>query len=492
MKTEVTEVSPTQKEITIEIAPDEVRGVFQKVCQKYARGASVPGFRKGMAPVDIIKLRFKDEIHNETLRELLPDRITKAITESGLNPLAEPHVHLEDQDNLKLNGSMPVSVHVHVEVMPETPMPDYASIEAVRRVRPVTEEEIEERIEARRQGAASLIPVEDRPAQEGDTLIVDLQGIFEADEAAEPIVAEDLELTLGDKNIEESFTENLKGVLEDEEKEFTVSYAEDFTSPGLAGKTVHYKALIKSVGTREVPEATDDWARELDEEVESLSELRAKVRTHLELISKNDADNLLRDEIVTKLIDANEFEVPNTLVQTQARNLLNNFAQDMAGRGMDIDKLDEKFVRMAYENMLGQAEKDVRGALLLDKVAEAENVEVTGDEIAAEIERIAEYYGVGPEEVRASLTKQGGENSIADRLRSRKAVDALVNKAKVSDGEWIDPADQKPENLESQADATVEASETPAETAEPETSSESEKTEPAPDKKPKARKKKAD
>jgi trigger factor len=177
----------------------------------------------------------------------------------------------------------------------------------------------------------------------------------------------------------------------------------------------------------------------------------------MELVSKTEADNRVRDELVTKLIEGNEFEVPNTLVEVQTRNLLNNLAQDMQRRGMDINKLDENFVRMAYENMRGQAERDVRGALLLEKIAELEGVEVTGEEIAEEIERIAQYYGVPAEQVRASLTQQGGEANIADRLRSRKAVEALVEKAKVSEGEWIDES-QQPQQQQTSAE-TSEAEE---------------------------------
>ncbi|MDQ3800289.1 MAG: trigger factor [Acidobacteriota bacterium] len=439
MKTEVIEVSPTQREIKIEIDGETVREVYNKIAKKYAQAASVPGFRKGLAPVDIVKMRYKDEIKNETLRELLPERVSQAIQENNLNPLGEPQLHLENAENIKLNGSEPLSLHVHVEVMPEIPTPDYENLEAVRRVRPVDEAELERLIDQRREQAATLIPVEDRKSQEGDTVIADLEGTFVNDpDNPEPIKAEDLEIKLGDANIEKTFSDNLTGVEEDEEKEFTVEYPPDFGSPGLAGKTVSYKAKIKSVGTTEMPEADDEWASSLEEGYESMADLRRKLREDLEMVSKTEADNRVRDELITKLIEGNEFEVPNTLIDIQARNLLNNLAQDLQQRGMDLNKLDESFVRMAYENMRGQAEKDVRGAMLLEKIAELEGVEVTSEEIGEEIDRIAQYYGVTPEQVRASLSQQGGENNIADRLRSRKAVEALVEKAKVTEGEWID------------------------------------------------------
>lgn len=458
MKTEVIDVSPTQKEVKIEIDGETVREVYNKIAKKYAQNVMVPGFRKGFAPVDIVKMRYKDEIKNETLRELLPDRVQQAIQENNLNPLGEPQLHLENAETVKVNGSEPISLHVHVEVMPEIPTPDYQKLEAVRRVRPIDEEELERIIDQRRQQGATLMPIEDRKSQEGDTVIADLEGTFVGDDAenAEPIKAEDLEIKLGDAGIEKTFSDNLTGVEEDEEKEFTVEYPADFNAPALAGKTVNYKAKIKSVGTMELPEADDEWASSLEEGFGSMTELRQKLREDLEMHSKTEADNRLRDELITKLIEDNEFEVPNTLIDIQARNLLNNFAQDLQQRGMDLSKLDESFVRMAYENMRGQAEKDVRGAMLLEKVAELEGVEITGDEIAEEIERIAQYYGVPAEQVRASLAQQGGENNIADRLRSRKAVEALVE-AKVSEGEWIDESQVKPEpEAETETETTAE------------------------------------
>lgn len=469
MNTEIKEVSPTQREIRIEIEPDAVRQVYNKVSKKYAGAVTVPGFRKGYAPVDIVKTRYKDEIQNEVLRELLPNQVQQAIEESGLNPLGEPHLHLENQDSVKLNGSEPLIVNVHIEVMPEIPAPDYKNLEAVRRVRPVSDDEVERMINERRQQGAALVPVEDRASAEGDTLMVDLEGTFQNEPEGEPIKADDLEITLGDGRIEKAFTENLAGLKEDDEKEFTVEYPADFTSPALAGKTVNYKAKIKSIGKIEMPEADDEWASSLEENYESMADLRGKLRQDLETMAKSDADNRVRDELVTKLIESHDFEVPNTLIDIQARNLLNNFAQDLQRQGVDTKALDENFVRMAYEQMKTQAERDVRGAMLLEKVAELENVEVSGDEINEELNKIAGYYGITPEQVRASLSQQGGENSVADRLRSRKSVEALVGKAKITDGEWID---------ESKAPETSEA-----DTAE---------TEETKEKKPKAKKKKSD
>ncbi len=453
MKTELKEVSPTQKELHIEISAEEVRQVFNKVSQKYTKLANVPGFRKGFAPLDIVKVRFKDDIQQEVMRELIPNKVTEAIEEHALTPLAEPHLHLENQENAKFNGSQPITLEVHVEVMPEIAPPNYQGLEATRRIRPVKDEELEQVIEERRQQGAALVPVEDRKSQIGDTLIVDLEGTFVDKPEEEPIKADDLELTLGEEYVEKSFTENLVGLEEDEEKEFTVEYPVDFSAAGLAGQKLAYKAKVKSVGIIELPEADDEWAQSLEEEFKSMKDLRKKLRGDLELMAKLDADSKMRDELLTKLIDTHEIEVPNTLIDHQARNLLNNFANDMQRQGIDPKNIGEDFIKMAFEQMKGQATRDVRGAMLLEKVAELENIEVSSDEIADEVEKMAAYYRVSAEEIRTSLSQQGGEGGIADRLRSKKSVEILVDKAKITDGEWIDEAAVS----EAEAEAAAEA-----------------------------------
>jgi trigger factor len=438
MNSEIKEISPSQRELHIEIDPAILKDAYAKISKRYADKASIPGFRKGFAPLDVVRMRFKEEIKNEVLQLVLPEQVTAAIQEHDLHPLTEPHLHVDDVENVKVNGSEPIKLHVHVEVMPEIPAPKYEGLELTRRVKPVEEGEVEDLIANRLNQEAALIPVEGRASEIGDTVIADLEGTFDDDPNGEPITATDLEVILGDEVIEKSFTENLVGVNVDDEKEFTVSYPAEFSSPALAGKTVHYKAKIKSVGKSETPEMNDEWAKSLDEGYESLADLRNKLRTDLETYAKADADARVRNNAIAKLIEQNAFEVPNALIENQARNLLNNFARDLQQRGVDLNKVENNFVEMAYNQMRTQAERDVRGALLLDKVAEAERVQVSTEEVDEEISKLAEYYRTTPEEVRESLVQQGGTAAIENNLKTRKSIEALVAKAKVSDGPWVD------------------------------------------------------
>ena len=438
MKSEVKEISPTRREIHIEIDPASLKDSYGRVSQKYAKGANVPGFRKGLAPLDVIRLRYKEEIKSEVLQQVVPLKITEAIQEHKLHPLTEPQLHIDGLEDLTVNGSAPVKVHAHIEVMPEIPMPNYKGIDITRRVKPVEDSEIEDLIAHRLSQESALIPIEGRRSEVGDTVIADLEGVFDDDPNGEPIRADDLEVKLGDEVIERSFTENLVGVKQDDEKGFSVSYPADFSSDALAGRTVHYKAKIKSVGRMETPELNDDWAKSLDEDYASLKDLRKKLRADLEIYAKADADARVRNNALAKLIEENEFEVPNALIENQARNLLNNFAQDLKQRGVDLNKVENNFLQVAFNQMRTQAERDVRGAMLLEKIGEAENVDVSKAEVDEEIGKMAEYYHSSHEEILESLGKQGGTGVIENNLRTRKSIEALVAHAKITDGPWVD------------------------------------------------------
>ena len=473
MKTELVDVSPVHKEIKIEVEPDEIRPVYQKVVQQYARMATLPGFRKGHAPSDLIKTRYREDINNDVLRELLPQRVQNAIAENNLQPLSEPQLHVDNVEKIKLNGSESVSLHVHVEVMPTIETVNYNGLEAVRRVRPVTDEEIEKAIQERRQEQASFAPVEDRAAELGDVVTVDIDGKFVDDETAEPIHVEDLQIELGSAGVQQEFTETLIGVSPDETKIFNVEYPADFSSAGLAGKTLEYTATVKSLGKVELPELNDEFAASLSDDeatYATVQDLQTKTRELLEGYAKIESDNRLRDELVNKLIDANDVDVPPTLVNYQAQGLTQQFAQNMEQQGVDMRNADQKLWQMLYQRMLPQATREVRGALLLEKIAQLEAVEIGEEEITQELESLAKYSGRTTEEVKKLLSEQeNGESEMRGRLHNRKAIEILVSTAQITDGEWQEeqpemelPAEETDEQTTEES-ATVETENSPAE-----------------------------
>jgi trigger factor len=457
MKTEMVDVSPTRKEIKIEIEAADVRAEFDRVTEEYTRAVSVPGFRKGHAPSAVVRTRFKKDIQGDVLKRLVPDAVEKAITESGFDVIGQPDVHL-DNEGLEKFGEGSISLHAHVEVMPEVSLGEYRGLEAARRVRPVGEEQVKLVIENLREASASLQPVEDRAAQEGDTVTVDIQGRYVEPSPDEDINVSDVDVVLGGEGVLQAFNENLTGARADEVKTFTVAYPEDFSAKGLAGKTVEYTATVSAVRRKEVPEFDDDWVKSLGEDgVETVEQLRERVRENLSKNAEHESEHRLRDEVLSHLIEQNQFEVPETIVSYQANQILQSMLRDMVARGIDPRGEDINWEAMR-DVVRERASDDVRGSMLLERVAEAEKIEVSDEEVEAEIQSIAEGSRQSVEQVRAALTKQGGERSIADRLRNRKALDLLVQHANVRVEEWRDETEEESQTSGAES-APVESAE---------------------------------
>ena len=435
MKTEFVDVSPTRKEIKIEIEPAAIKRSYDQVSDKYAKQANVPGFRRGHAPRAVVRNRFKSEIRAEVLQQLIPDAVNQAIDKHELNAIREPDVELDNTEGLEKFGEQPISVKVNVEVLPKVEVKDYKGLEATRRVRPITDTNVDEMFEAFRETSAAMQPVEDRDSAPGDTVTVNLVGKVLDDPDQEDIHADDVEVELGGAGVQEEFTQNLNGVRIDNEKTFIVHYPEDFKSKELAGHKVEYTAKVTAVRVKELPEVDDEWARSLGEEFDSVGTLRSKIREDLEKRADQESDHRLRSDLMAKLLEANQFEVPQSLIDQQTSRRLESVMREMIGRGVDPRNPNLNW-ESAREELKTQAEQDVRSTLLLEQIAEEEKLEVSPQEIDDEIQAIATSTRQPIEQVRGVLTKDGGERSIAHRLRTRKALDLLVANAKVADAEW--------------------------------------------------------
>jgi trigger factor len=438
MKTELIDVSPTRKEIKIEIEPEQVRSAYDRVSQQYSKAATVPGFRPGHAPTSVVRTRYKSEIQSEVLRELLPDALNKALDEHNLSALGQPDVQFDSTEALKHFGEQPLTLTASFEILPEITLDTYKGLEAARRTRPITDADVDRMIDSLRDSSASLQPVEDRASELGDTVTINARGKLVDEPEAEEIKVDDVEVVLGGPGVMEEFTENLTGVRAEDSRTFAVNYPEDYNSKGLAGKKVEYVAEVTAVRKKELPELDDEWAKSLGGDFDSVSTLRAKIREDLELRSKADSDRQLRDDVIRKLLEGHKFEVPQSLVDQQTNYRLEGVARQMMGRGID-PRSQELNWEGAREELKVQAEEDVRVSMLLEKIAEAENITVSDEEVEAEIDAIATASRQSKEQVRAALTKDGGERSIAHRLRNRKALDLLIDNAQVTEAEWIEP-----------------------------------------------------
>ncbi|MEP6570198.1 MAG: trigger factor, partial [Acidobacteriota bacterium] len=424
MKTEVADVSSTRKEIKIEIDAEAVRHTYDRISDRYAKQASVPGFRPGHAPREVVRNRFKSEIRAQTLQELIPSVVDEAIKEHAPNAIGEPDVQLDNDKALEKFGKEPLAVKVNVEVLPKVELQTYKGIEVARQTRPVTDENVSEMLEALRETSAAMQPVEDRGAALGDTVTINVEGNFVDAPEEENIKQDDVEVTLGGKGVQQEFTDNLIGVKADDEKTFSVDYPQDYRSQGLAGKKVDYTTRVNAVRVKELPEVDDEWASSLGEDFDSVATLRAKVRENMERQAAQEADHRLRADLVQRLLEVHQFEVPESLVEQQTSYRLESVVRDMMSRGIDPrgQQVDWEGARAELKH---QAEADVRSSLLLDQIAVEEKIDVSNEEIETEIATIARGSQQPIEQVRSVLTKDGGERSIANRLRNRKALDFL-------------------------------------------------------------------
>src|SRR6185312_7397471 len=435
MTTELKDLSATRKEIKIQIEPAVAKAAYDSISDDFSRMANVPGFRKGHAPRSVVRTRYKSEIRGEVLKELVPEAVQGAIEEHSLETIGEPNIQLDNDDALQNFGNEPISVSVSVEVLPKVDLGQYKKLEVSRRIRPIKDEDVDRIVEGLRENSASLIPVEDRAAELGDTVTVTVNGKFIDTPDEEDINVEDIDVALGGEGVQQEFTENLLGVNPDEEKSFRVDYPADFSSKGLAGKRVDYTAKVTAVRRKELPEVDDEWAASLNDEFDSVATLKSKIREDLEARALAESDHRLRSDLMRKLSAEHPFEVPATLVEHQTNNRFEAVVRDMINRGVDPRNTELNW-QGAREELKSQAEDDVRGSILLERIAEAENLEVSNEEIEAEIEAVANASRQTKEQVKAALTKDGGDRSIASRLRNRKALDLLVENASVTEEEW--------------------------------------------------------
>jgi trigger factor len=437
MKSELVDVSPTRKEIKIEIDPQTVRDTYNRISDNYARQVNVPGFRKGHAPRSVVKTRFKNEIRGDVLRELVPDAINEAIDKHELAAIGEPDVQLDNAEALERFGEEPIAVSVNVEVWPEIELNPYKGLELKRRVRPIKDEDVEVLIENLREASAALQPVEDRAAEIGDTVTANFHGSFVDHPESEDLDLTDVDVELGGERVQPEFTENLKGTRPDDQRSFTVDYPADFSSKGLAGKKVDYTATVTAVRIKELPELDDEWAQSLGEDIDSLATLRTKIREDLEKRAATEADNVLRADLMKQVVTQHSFEVPLSLINRQTHQRMERLIQNMFDRGVDPRNSDLDW-DSAHKELQAQAEEEVRGSILLQRIADAEKITVSNEEIEAEIDAIATASRQSKEQVRAVLTKDGGERSIAGRLRNSKALDLLLENARITEEEWRD------------------------------------------------------
>jgi trigger factor len=413
-----------KREISVEIPAEDVARETETIVQKYQKVARLPGFRSGHVPASIIKQRFKEDLKSDVVEALVPRYFRKEAEKLGLIPVSQPQVtdlHIHDGEPLRFKASF--------EIMPEIVVEGYKELRAEHPEITVTDQEVEDALNNVREQHATFASVEGRPLADGDYAQSSMDGKPKEDDGtAQPVHMDELLIEIGGKNTVKEFTENLRGASAGDEKEFEVVYPEDTSDKRLAGKTFVYTVKIQAIKQKNLPELDDEFAKQLGE-FTSLDQVRKQIRENMHAERKHEAERGAKDKLVAELVKRNDFEVPESLIERQIDLRLERGLRALAAQGMKMEDLKKMDLPRLRAGQRDQSVQDVKSSLLLERIAELENIETGEDEMNHEIEALAQQSKQTPEAIRARLTQDGGLDRIRNRIRSEKTLDFLYHQS---------------------------------------------------------------
>ena len=392
------------------------------------RDSNIPGFRKGKAPKVVIETQYgKGVFYNDAIDMLFPEVYPEAIKELNIDPIDRPDLDIEEIS--KDNGLVMV---VNVEVKPEFELGAYKGIEISKVDNTVSEEDVEARLNEMVNRNARLTSVEDKALENGDTAVIDFEG-FENGVAFEGGKCENYNLVIGSNTFIPGFEDQLVGKKAGEEVEVNVTFPETYHAENLAGKPVVFNVKVNDVKVKEVPALDDEFAKDTTE-FETLAELRADVKAKLEEQAKNAADAEMRNALVEKVSANTEVEVPEAMVQHQIDNMLMELNYQLQYQGLNLEQLLQMTGRgldELREERRADAERLVKSSLVLEAIAEKENVEANDADVDAELEKMAAMYNMEVEKIKSSLRETDIED-IKGQIKIRKTLDLLVENATIA------------------------------------------------------------
>ncbi len=430
IEVQVEELSQVRKKVTVEVPAEQASREFRKILGQFKSMVSLPGFRRGKAPLGLIKRQFKKDIESELYHNLVPPALREAFKQKELSPLGEPEL-----DDLNYEEGRPLVFSARLEVLPEVRLPVYKGLQVSAPSLQVRDEDLDQELERLRDQNSSLIAVEGRTVDDGDFAVIDLKGSAPADGSGS--VGQDTEIQedgmvvhVGDERTHPAFTRALIGMEAGQEETFDVEYPDDYAEKELAGRKIEYRIRVGEVKVKELPELNDDFAMDLG--LESLEELRQQVREQLEAQRSQNREREAKNALARQMLESVSLQVPEILVQEQIDQKIRQIAYNMASQGVDPAKapLDWASVR---RDLRSEAENDVRFQLLLTEVARAENLSAEDEEVKEEILQIAQSAGEPVEKVNQRMQKGGGIEDLRSRLQRRKALELIYGSARIEE-----------------------------------------------------------
>ena len=414
--------------LTIDVPATEVDKALDQAFKKVVKQINVPGFRKGKMPRPMFEKMYGAEaLYQDALEIVINTTYPAALDEAGIDPVDYPEI--DGTENFAKGTDFTYTATVTVK--PEPKLGEYKGLEVTKLPTEVTDAEVEAQIQDQLAKKAELELKEDEAIVEGDTAVIDFEG-FVAGEAFEGGKGEDYSLEIGSGSFIPGFEEQLVGAKAGESKDVVVTFPEEYHAAELAGKEATFKVAIKEVKTKVLPELNDEFAKEIDPEVETVEALRTKIKETTAAQKQAESEGSLRDELVEKAAENAEMEVPAAMINSEVDRMVQEFGQRLQMQGMNLELYfqfsgqDEAALRA---QMATDAENRVRVSLTLEAIAKAEAIEVTEADINTELEKMAAQFGMTNEQI---LTALGGTTVLENDIKTQKTVELLVENAKIS------------------------------------------------------------
>lgn len=416
------------REVAIEVPAEEVTRHFRKVVKRYQKQARIPGFRLGKVPDTFIRTRFAEQIRQDVVEEILPEHFRAAIDKQDLKPVSQPQLtdlHLVDGEPLRFKAVF--------EILPDFSIDGYRDVKVPKPETDLTEAEYQSELARVLDSRSTMEPVlEERALAQGDWAEIDFHGIDGQTETVEGVETDPIEgkgvlVEVGGPNTLPAFNEALRGASVGQELKFEVTYPDDFGEKRLAGKTIAYGIHVKAIKTKILPEFNDEFAKELGD-YETIDAFTTSLREQAGAEKRRQLENAAKDALVGALVERFQFAVPESLVQQQVDARLDRGLRALASQGMrpeDMRKLDFDRLRVAQRQ---SALEEVKGSILLDKIAEAEHTEVANEEVEQQLQLISVQSREPLETLRKRLTDDGSVARIREQLRREKIRAALYDR----------------------------------------------------------------
>ncbi|CAH0207960.1 trigger factor [Peribacillus simplex] len=414
--------------LTIEVDAAKVNEGLDAAFKKVVKQVNVPGFRKGKMPRQMFEKKFGVEsLYQDALDIILPDAYANAVEEAGIQPVDRPEIDIE-----KMEKGENLIFTATVTVKPEVKLGDYKGVEVEKFNTEVTDEDVENELKTLQERQAELVVKEEGQVAEGDTVVLDFEGFVDG-EAFEGGASENHSLEIGSNSFIPGFEEQLVGLETGAEKDIEVTFPEEYHAAELAGKPAVFKVKIHEIKTKQLPELDDEFAKDVDDEVETLAELKEKTKHKLEHDKKHEEENFIQNTVIGKAVEGAEMDVPEAMISNEVDRMMNEFSQRIQSQGLNLELYyqfsgqDEEALKA---QMKEEAEGQVRTSLTLEAIAEVEKLEATDEDVEAELAQMATMYNMEVDAIKQAL---GNLEGIKGDLKIKKAIDFLVENSKTVD-----------------------------------------------------------